>query len=137
VQSIGSRERLAFVQSRSATHGHRAYRLRSGRFTPKWVGAAGIQLVAIHDSWFLPEFLPLDFETWRYVGDVEDTRSGAAALLYVIEGAGQEWLKGLRDVYDWFVTALTGSPYENLATSASERWRQRVFERHWPKFTAS
>jgi hypothetical protein len=37
---------------------------------------------------------------------------------------------------DWFVTVLTGSPYEDLATGAHDRWRQRVAEQRWPKFMA-
>jgi len=39
--------------------------------------------------------------------------------------------------HDWFVKALTGSPYEDLATNARDRWQQRVTERRWPRFTAS
>jgi hypothetical protein len=61
----------------------------------------------------------------------------AAVLSRAIRDVGQEWLMGLRDIYDWFVTALTGSPYEDFATSARDRWRQRVAEQRWPQFTAS
>jgi len=44
---------------------------------------------------------------------------------------------GLRVVYDWFVESLKGSPYEAFAIEIRDRWRKRVAEKRWPRFTAS
>jgi hypothetical protein len=98
--------------------------------------AAGIeQLVAIHDSWLLPDHVADYIEPEMY-GDKGSELSGEDLLSYIIEDAGQAWLEGLAPVYDWFVTALTGSPYEDLATGARDRWRRRVAEQRWPRFAA-
>src|SRR5262249_6574995 len=70
--------------------------------------AAGVeQLVAIHDSWFLSEL------------------DGAELLMDTIEDAGPAWMEGLAPVYEWFVTALTGSPYEDFAVGIRARWREQ------------
>jgi hypothetical protein len=43
---------------------------------------------------------------------------------------------GLGTIYDWFVDALNGSPYQDFALEIRARWRERVAARRWPKFTA-
>lgn len=70
---------------------------------------------------------------------------GSELLGRALEAASRDWLcaktslsPGIGVVYEWFVSALTGPPYEDLATNARDRWRQRVDDwRRWPKFTAS
>jgi len=91
------------------------------------------QVIAIHDSWLLPDFVEAHTDTSAEFFDI----SGEDVLERAIENVGQEWLEGIGGVYDWFVGALTGSPAENLATGARDRWRQRSAEQRWPKFTAS
>jgi hypothetical protein len=88
--------------------------------------------------------------------------TGAEVLSGAIEYVGQEWLSGvgrvpdsdkplryyttvrpdetrpgLGVVYDWFVDALKGSPYQDFALEIRARWRARVAAGRWPKFTAS
>jgi hypothetical protein len=91
--------------------------------------------VAIHDSWIVPLF-------HLYV-DQPGGCSGSELLGRALDDASRDWLcatttlsSGLGGVYEWFVGALTGSPYEDLATGARDRWRQRLAEGRWPKFTA-
>jgi hypothetical protein len=94
-------------------------------------------VVAIHDSWIIPAF-------HLYV-DRPGGCLGSELLGRALDAASRDWLcaktplsPGIGVVYEWFVSALTGSPYEDLATSARDRWRQRVDDWHrWPKFTAS
>jgi hypothetical protein len=93
-------------------------------------------VVANHDSWIVPVF-------HLYV-DRPGGCLGKELLDEALEQAGRDWLclktsfsPGIGGVYDWLVGTLTGSPYEDLATSARDRWRQRVAEQRWPRFTAS
>jgi hypothetical protein len=91
------------------------------------------QIVAIHDSWFLPDVVEAHTDASAEFFEI----SGEDVLERAIEDVGQEWLEGIAGVYDWFVGALTGSPGENLASGARDRWRQRIAEQRWPSFTAS
>ena len=91
-------------------------------------------VVAIHDSWMIP----------AYVGGVPGCDGlGSALLDKAITRASEDWLAdegprlGVGAVYDWFVTALAGSPYEDFAIGVRDRWGRRVTEQRWPRFTAS
>jgi hypothetical protein len=91
---------------------------------------AGIRdVVAIHDSWFVPLVI--------YYSDGAPTRAGQKVLEDAIAGAGREWLEGIGGVYGWFADALIGTPYRKFARELRQRWRRRVAEKRWPKFTAS
>jgi hypothetical protein len=43
---------------------------------------------------------------------------------------------GIGVVYDWFVAQLAGSPYEAFAQNVYDRWRERLADGSYPKFTA-
>jgi hypothetical protein len=93
-------------------------------------------VVAVHDSWIIPVF-------HLYV-DRPGGCSGSELLGRALEDASLDWLSaktslspGIGVVYEWFVSALTGSPYEDLATGARDRWRRRVAEQRWPRFMAN
>jgi hypothetical protein len=90
------------------------------------------QVVAIHDSWLLPDFV----EAYGSKSEFFEI-SGNNILEQAIEDVGLEWLSGIGGVYDWFISALAGSPCLDLATNARDGWRQRVASRRWPTFTAS
>ena len=124
----------------------------------EYLDACGIeQKFAMHDSWFVPRLIApgLWDDEWL---DMDGEQLLSHALAYV----GQEWLSGvgrvpdpdkplysytevppdptrpgLRVVYDWFVDSLKGSPYEAFAIEIRDRWRKRVAEKRWPRFTAS
>jgi hypothetical protein len=93
-------------------------------------------VVAIHDSWIVP--------VYHFYVDQPGGCLGSELLGRALQDASRDWLcektplsPGIGVVYEWFVSALTGSPYEDLATGARDRWRQRVTEQRWPRFTAS
>jgi len=92
-------------------------------------------VVAIHDSWIVPSF-------HIYV-DRPGGCLGSELLDKALYHASLDWLEappaspGIGTIYDWFVTVLAGSPYEDFATNARDRWRQRLAARRWPRFTAS
>jgi len=77
--------------------------------------------------------------TWRlllppWTGRVPDPDK---PLDYYTEVPPDPTRPGLRVVYDWFVNSLKGSPYEAFAIEIRDRWRKRVAEKRWPRFTAS
>jgi hypothetical protein len=84
-------------------------------------------VVAIHDSWFVPAVHEQD-------GELE---SGYELVARSIELAGQSWLEGSGSVYGWFVDATLGTPYRRFARELRRAWCKRVTEQRWPKFTAS
>jgi hypothetical protein len=43
----------------------------------------------------------------------------------------------LGGVYDWFAESLKGSEYEEFAVEIRDRWKRRVAQRRWPRFTAA
>jgi hypothetical protein len=84
------------------------------------------------DSWLLPDFI----EAYGSKSEFFEI-SGEDFLGQAIQYVGRECLSGIGGFYDWFLSALTGSPNENLASGARDRWRRRVAEQRWPRFTAS
>jgi hypothetical protein len=91
-------------------------------------------VVAVHDSWFIPDFHhqydPDDYEA-SFPADT------AAFLESCITRAGRPWLEGIGSVYGWFVDATRGTPYRRFARELRRVWYKRVAEERWPNFTAS
>jgi hypothetical protein len=81
-------------------------------------------IVAIHDAWFVPRY-------------VDSARTGAEVLAEAVESVGPAWLRKLGGIYDWFADSLKGSEYEKFAVEIRDRWKQRVAQRRWPRFTAA
>jgi hypothetical protein len=128
-------------------------------------GEGAENIVAIHDSWFVPRLV----EYWDRPG----AQSGEQALASAIWHASRDWISdnntpdswdswqvwdelpgppspeyarylrefqppgnGIGMVYEWFLKELTGSPYESFAKKVYDRWRQRLAEGRYPMFTA-
>ena len=113
-------------------------------------GASIDNIVAVHDGWFVPEYL----DTWSGVSGLKilENTIDAAGQLWLAQGADRTWDPawasvdepfsrsvgpGLGAVYNQFATALAGSPHEGFALDIRDRWRDRVAARRWPRFTAS
>jgi len=106
----------------------------------------GIQdFVAIHDCWLVPTFVPAPQRRsnrrpanereaeWQ---DRQD-RSGARVLADVVRDTGQEWLLGLRPIYDRLLHYLRTDPeYGPDVRRWHTQWEARVSERRWPQFVA-
>jgi hypothetical protein len=120
-------------------------------------GRGVTEIIAVHDGWFIPASV----EAGLYDDDGVPL-SGAQVLSHAITHVGAEWLSGvgripdpdkplrhfttvspddtrpgLAVVYDWFADSLKGSPYETFACQVRDRWRRRVTDERWPRFTAS
>jgi len=91
-------------------------------------------VVAIHDSWFVPAVHELD--SVRPDGRKE-LEPGSELVARSIELAGQDWLEGIGSVYGWFVDATLGTPYRRFARQIRRAWYRRIADQRWPKFTAS
>jgi len=91
-------------------------------------GEGETNVVAIHDSWFVPEIC---------VNVDGDCVAGSALVASCIERAGRTWLEGIGTVYGWFVDATLGTPYRRFARQIRRAWYRRIADQRWPTFTAS
>jgi hypothetical protein len=92
--------------------------------------AEGItDIIATHDSWFVPE-------TFQPAGSARGhVRSGQEMLELVIWESGADWLVGLQDVYDRLVYYLGDDPtFGDFIHGIRSRWERRVQEQRWPRF---
>jgi hypothetical protein len=92
-----------------------------------WEGETNV--VAVHDSWFVPA-------VHLYV-DRAGGCAGAELVERAIADAGREWLNGIGGVYGWLADATLGTPHRRFAREIRQRWRRRITEQRWPRFTAS
>jgi hypothetical protein len=123
------------------------FAVHDGWFVPEEVGSglysddlgeySGKQLLDSTIEWVAPEWL-------SGVGRVQNPECVSGVFPWdsphvppLLPVPPDETRPGLRVVYDWFVNSLKGSPYETFAIEVRDRWRQRVTEQRWPKFTAS
>lgn len=88
--------------------------------------AGGVQdVVGIHDAWYL------------LVGH-EEEGSALTRLDDAIRGASEEWLKGLKPVYDLLAAYLgTDREYGPLIRKWQAQWENRVRDGRWPQFATS
>jgi hypothetical protein len=82
-----------------------------------------VDVVAMHDSWFVPE-------TSR------EGKLGGPALETAIWAVARAWLEGLRSVYDQLAYYLGNDPtFGGFVREITSRWAKRVQEGLWPNFT--
>jgi hypothetical protein len=86
-------------------------------------------VVAIHDSWFVPM---IHINAAGFGGEL-----GSKLVARCIEQAGHPWLEGIGGVYGWFADATLGTPHRRFARKLRLAWRKRVKDGLWPKFTAT
>ena len=86
-------------------------------------------VVAIHDSWFVPLVVSYpDGRPWA---------AGEKVLQDAIVDAGREWLEGIGSVYRWLADETLGTPHRAFARDIRKRWRERVAIGDSPRFAAS